>query len=98
MRTALIASSKTFFSPFCVRAEHSRYLTTEQEQVNTRKIARKQSVEYSPHGIDLLGSLDSLRVADGPHALLTKPLDSLGVVTQIKLSADQNNWNIRSMV
>jgi len=25
-RTALIASSKTVFSPFCVRAEHSRYL------------------------------------------------------------------------
>ena len=26
-RTALIASSKTVFKPFCVRAEHSRYFT-----------------------------------------------------------------------
>ena len=26
-RTARMASSKTVFSPFCVRAEHSRYLT-----------------------------------------------------------------------
>lgn len=25
--TALMASSKTFFNPFWVRAEHSRYLT-----------------------------------------------------------------------
>lgn len=83
-----MASSKTFLSPFCVKAEHSRYL----------KVNQFRSQGGVPNGINLLCHLYALRVGYRGLSLLTKFLDRLPVFAEIEFCADQDNRDIRSMM
>lgn len=89
-----MASSKTFFNPFCVRAEHSRYLFQPSQTYCYTAIFRMNI----PDGVDLLLSLDAKRVGDRGHALLTKTLDSLGIIAQIELGANQDDGDVRGVM
>jgi len=51
-----------------------------------------------PNAVNLLAALDSLRVGDGRHPLLAEGSDGLGIVAQIQLGADKDDWDVRGMM
>ncbi len=82
-----MASSNTFFNPFWVRAEHSKYL-----------FMRKWIWTKLPHCTDIFGHLHALGICYRGLTFLTKFLNCLAILTKIKFCAHKNNRNIRCMM
>lgn len=91
-RTARIASSNTVFSPFCVRAEHSRYFTAPMS------LHIATPCWYWIGAIRLVKRM-SARVTDKATVIPVFQLVDRGwVFTQIEFGADKNDRRLGCMM
>jgi hypothetical protein len=81
-----IASSNTFFRPFCVKAEHSRYLNMRQSKI------------CIPHCTDVFCHLYTLRIGYWCLSLFTEFINCFAVLAEIKFCTDEDNRDIRCMM
>jgi len=93
-----MASSKTLFSPFCVNAEHSRYLMGTRNEYPEKELRTTKTKRHVPNRANLFRQRHCFRVLYGHHSPIPQLGNHFWILSQIQLCADQQDRYIWGVV